>query len=558
MKVTVIQPYYSREEADLEKCFQGMLDLLETYGPGSDLIVLPEYGDIPAKTQSKENFHRAIETYNGRMTAAAEEAARRFSAIVCFNAAAITENGPRNTTRVLDRQGREVGRYYKAHPAPGEVKTAAAGGNEIDCSYSYDFAPPTIVEVEGLRLAFLTCYDFYFYESFARIAREKPDLIIGCSHQRTDSHRALDLFNGNVAYQTDAYLVRSSVSLGEDSPVGGCSCVIAPDGTVLADLKSRVGGATVEIDPKKHFEKPAGFGGAIKSHPAYIEEGRRPWLYRNAGPGVIRGEKDLPYPRICAHRGFSQAIPENTIPALAAAVGLGANEIEFDVWPTADGELVSCHDSDLERVSNGTGRVWEHTLAELLKLDFGGNFSPAFKGLRIPRFEEILRAFGGRVIMNIHVKMDEELKEYFGGVWYDETLMKKIVALLRQYDCADHAYFVLSRDEAIRQFASYAPDIPVCVGNGGSKAPYDLVDRAIALGCKKVQFFKPYFRQQDIDRAHEHGILCNVFWADNPSEAVLYADMGMDCIMTNNFIAVSNRLKKHWASGVKGMKEDQA
>ena len=39
----------------------------------------------------------------------------------------------------------------------------------------------------------------------------------------------------------------------------------------------------------------------------------------------------------CAHRGLSALVPENTLPAFAAAYALGADEIEFDVRLTCDG-----------------------------------------------------------------------------------------------------------------------------------------------------------------------------------------------------------------------------
>ena len=57
----------------------------------------------------------------------------------------------------------------------------------------------------------------------------------------------------------------------------------------------------------------------------------------------------MSYPSLCAHRGFSSVAPENSMPAFGAAVALGAEEIEFDLWSTKDGVLVSCHDETLER-----------------------------------------------------------------------------------------------------------------------------------------------------------------------------------------------------------------
>ncbi|MBO6053675.1 MAG: glycerophosphodiester phosphodiesterase, partial [Clostridia bacterium] len=45
--------------------------------------------------------------------------------------------------------------------------------------------------------------------------------------------------------------------------------------------------------------------------------------------------------------------------AFGAAVAMGAQEIEFDLWETADGEIVSIHDANLDRVSTGHGFVWD-------------------------------------------------------------------------------------------------------------------------------------------------------------------------------------------------------
>ena len=61
----------------------------------------------------------------------------------------------------------------------------------------------------------------------------------------------------------------------------------------------------------------------------------------------------------CSHRGFNSVAPENTLPAFASAVSLGAEEIEFDLWPTADGEIVVCHDPTVDRTTDGTGSINE-------------------------------------------------------------------------------------------------------------------------------------------------------------------------------------------------------
>ena len=78
-----------------------------------------------------------------------------------------------------------------------------------------------------------------------------------------------------------------------------------------------------------------------------------------------------------------------------------------------------------------------------------------------------------------------------------------------------------TNDRIIKKVMNFAPDICVCVGWDGNKEPLSIVERAIVIGAQKVQLFKPYFNQQSVDKAHQHGIICNVFWADDPEEAIL-------------------------------------
>ena len=271
MKICVIQPKYSFKTEDAERCFNGLLELMDACDDTMDLIVLPEYSDALADMKGKAPFYEMVDRSNARLLEKAAETARRCGAMLFVNAGCKTANGVRNTTYAFDRKGEIAGKYFKEHPAPSEVKTDREGGHELDVAYSYQFRTPTVLEMEGLRFAFLTCYDFYFYEHFAQIARQNVDIIIGCSLQRTDTHQALSIINRFLCYQTNAYLVRASVSLGEESPLCGCSTVIAPDGTELVNMKSRAGLATCEIDPTAKYYKPAGHLGAPKAHYQYIE-----------------------------------------------------------------------------------------------------------------------------------------------------------------------------------------------------------------------------------------------------------------------------------------------
>lgn len=534
MKAYIIQPYYSFEEKDLQLCFDAMLKLLDSVGEDADIIVIPEYSDIPAACSSKKAFHAALENFNPIIKKAASSAARRCKSIVFFNAADKTETGWRNTTYALNRDGEVVGKYYKAHPAPSEVKRECEGGNELDVSYSYEFREPDVIEIEGIRFGFMTCYDFYFYEAFAPLAKRGVDVIIGCSHQRTDTHEALSIINRFLSYNTNAYLIRSAVSLGEDSEICGCSSIISPDGSVIVDMRSKIGVAAAEIDISKKYFKPAGFKGKEKAHYEYIEEGRRPWLYRNGGASVVPFDKYMPYPRLCSHRGCNTVAPENTMPAFGAAVAMGAEEIEFDLWATRDGNLVVAHDSALERVSNGAGKIWDFALEELKSLDFGCKFSDKYKNLRIPTFEEVLKKFAGRVVMNIHVKIwDEKMPD---------KQIEKIAELIEKYDCVRHVYFMSTNTGVLLEMRKRLPDASYC--QGAEKSNSRMIDLAIQHGFQKVQLVSWYpYDKSMVELCHSHGIVCNFCSADTPEDAKALFDMGIDCVLTNDFHNVKSGLE---------------
>ena len=531
MKACVMQPPYSRDTSFSEEYFQYKLNLLDQCDSSLDLIVLPEYSDVPCATKDLEETLFYHDKYIDILLEKCKETAIRCNALVFVNALSKEETGYRNTTFAYDRKGQLVGKYFKKHLPPLELETLA-----LDSDYTFEYSEPFVLEIEGLRYGFLTCYDFYFYEAFANIARNNVDIIIGCSLQRSDSHDAIETMCRFLAYNTNAYVLRSSVSFSEDSTICGASMIVSPEGKVLANMKGRFGMEAVEFDPNQKYLKPCGFGNPDGPHYTYIEYGRKPWQYRTAGPAIVPFDDVMKYPRMCAHRGFSTIAPENSMPAFGAAVAMGAEEIEFDIWSTKDGVLVSCHDDTLERISDGEGKIYEHTYEELLKLDFGAKHDEKFAGLKIATFEEILRKLGGQTIMNIHVK-----------IWdceFEDDKMEEIVALIRKYDCEKHIYFMTTSDRMIRKVQAYAPDLKCCVGWDGNPEPLSMIDRAIELGAYKVQLCKPYFNQESVDKAHAHGILCNVFWSDDPEEAKHFLDMGIDTILTNDYNLVSQVLKK--------------
>ena len=261
----------------------------------------------------------------------------------------------------------------------------------------------------------------------------------------------------------------------------------------------------------------------------------------------------MKYPRVCAHRGFSAVLPENTLAAFGAAVGMGAHEFEFDLWPTCDrdengnwcGEIVSVHDSFLERLSDGAGYIWEKTWDELQTYDFGMKHGEEFRGTRILTFEQILQKFSCHAVMAIHLKT----RNYTDPL--PEAYLQKIITLIRRYDCAGHCYFLTGNKTLLCQLRTLAPDIARCCDV--TDDPFgDTVAAALETGCERISFYRPYFEktgmdrvQDTINRAHENGLRCNMFYADTAEETEMFLAMGADVIVTNHLQKVLPAVEKY-------------
>ena len=552
MKACIIQNRYSMNPLDIESCFNDLLKTINNLDEKCDIIVLSEDADVPSAIKDKETYDKYSKLNGEKLIDSCKAMAIRCSSTVFVNCASHTDKGNINTTFVISKEGNIIGKYFKAHPAPSEFRKEEDGGLGFDSSYANQYTPPYTITIDGVKYAFLTCYDFYFLDYYTILARQKPDVIIGCSLQRTDTHETLETMCKSVSYYTGAYLVRASVSIGEDSELCGCSCVVAPNGKILENLKSKVGYSIVEFDPKQKFLKAAGFGGGKQTHFEYTEQGRRPWLCNTQGPDCVQDDKTMPYPRLCAHRGFSVIAPENTIVALSSAVALDADEVEFDLWMTKDGTIVSNHDPTLSRTSNGSGYIYEHTYEELSKLDFGYKFSEGLKGLPILTFETILKKLSCKTIMNVHLKTIDDTSNV------PNEFLDNVVALIDKYYARKYLYLMITNDKLIEYARKTYPDISVCVGANWHPSPDvdTMIDRAIKYNCQKIQIFIPHYDKigvklidlrEKVKRAHDNGILVNLFYADTIENAQIALDIGVDCILTNNYLEIYNSVKDRLA-----------
>ncbi len=95
--------------------------------------------------------------------------------------------------------------------------------------------------------------------------------------------------------------------------------------------------------------------------------------------------------KIIGHRGAAGLGPENTIEAIRAAIRAGVDGVEFDIRISKDGQIVLCHDNNLQRTYGIDQEISNSTLAELQQ-------STSQPGPSIPTLKQALQATGNTTV----------------------------------------------------------------------------------------------------------------------------------------------------------------
>ncbi len=109
-------------------------------------------------------------------------------------------------------------------------------------------------------------------------------------------------------------------------------------------------------------------------------------------------------PIVTAHRGFSAAAPENTLPAFQLAIDQGCERAELDVQMTKDGVVMVTHDTNMHRCTGRNQNIYDLTYDEVRKLDAGRWFGKKYAGTKVPTLAEVLDLCKGKIELNIEIK----------------------------------------------------------------------------------------------------------------------------------------------------------
>jgi len=239
-----------------------------------------------------------------------------------------------------------------------------------------------------------------------------------------------------------------------------------------------------------------------------------PGAVRAQPPSGTAGRHGVRPPRLVAHRGAPRVRRENTLPAVAAAVALGAETVEVDVRRTADGVALLLHDETLDRLWGDPRRVDEVPWSDVARL--GDELD------RIPRLDAVLDLLdGGTTSLLVDVTCAA-----------DAVVAARTVAA---HGPSPAVAWCGSRD-AVTAVRSVLPDADVWLAWGSLAGPTaeDLDD----LAPSTLNLDLAFLTQDTVTAAHALGLRVAVWTVDEAAPAAWAAALGVDSITTNDLPAV--------------------
>lgn len=229
--------------------------------------------------------------------------------------------------------------------------------------------------------------------------------------------------------------------------------------------------------------------------------------------------------QIFAHRGFSGYYPENTMLAfLKVAEETVADGIELDIQLTKDGEIVIMHDEMLDRTTNGSGWLKDHTLEELKMLSVGVNVKGFFPRQTIPTLREYFTWLKTtKLITNIELKTS-----YFEY----EGIEEKLIAMVKEFGLEDQIWYSSFNHYTVARIKKLMPEAKC--GLLTDTWLMNIGEYAASQGAASVNA-RTYFCAKEGVAAdlHAHNIALQA-WTPNDAEMMQeLVDAGVDVLITN-------------------------
>lgn len=237
-----------------------------------------------------------------------------------------------------------------------------------------------------------------------------------------------------------------------------------------------------------------------------------------------------------AHRGGAQEAPENTRAAFEYAASLDYLYIESDIQVTRDGVPVLFHDPRLDRVTDASGLIGDHTWAQLRSVRTAAGVD------QFVRLDEILTAFPEQRF-NLDLKC--------------EAAVEPFIAFMQTTRAFDRILASSFSDDRLRRArARLGPDLATSAGPrevagflAGSRGLRNRTVGPIALQIPSSIKGVAVATRRLVEHARERGLEVHIWTIDDIPEMTRLLDLGVDGIMTDRPSVLKQVLRERGSWG---------
>lgn len=232
---------------------------------------------------------------------------------------------------------------------------------------------------------------------------------------------------------------------------------------------------------------------------------------------------DLDY-CLFGHRGAAREAPENTLGGFEHAWGNGVRAFELDVHITRDDRLVVIHDRTLDRTTDGTGQVAEHTLEQLSSLNAAHRFPGWKQREEIPLLEKVLERYQKGIL-----RWQLEIKTRDPGRL--ELLCTLLAGLIERYDLSQRVTVTSFNTTALEIQRGVAPHLRL--GLITEPVQIEHVELARSLGCADFCIPIESGGASIVSASHVAGLYVAGWVANTPEDINTLLDWGVDAMTSD-------------------------
>jgi len=227
-----------------------------------------------------------------------------------------------------------------------------------------------------------------------------------------------------------------------------------------------------------------------------------------------------------AHRGLSAHAPENTLSAFRLAVERGADGIELELQPSADGVPMVIHDAMLQRTTDGTGAVRELTAREIQQYDAGGWFHPDFAGEHVPTPHEVFEAFRTQTRYNLELKVLDP---------NDQRIAAPVLDAIRPFELTEQVLISSFYLPALAWVKAEMPKLPCALIIPQPKPNQQALSRwAFPLSFEAYHLHDSVVSAEHVAAVHQQGKRIGVWTVNDAQRKAELTAWGADAILTDS------------------------